>query len=160
MSSIAPSALAEHAFVRGLPQASVAQLAGAGAEVSFPVGHRLFEDGGPAERFWLVRTGRVALELNVPGPAPLIVDTLGPGDVIGLSWLAPHHRWQFAAVTVMATTAFEFDSAAVTTLLDSDPVLGYQIIRRLINVATGRLQAARIRLLDIYGLPSQHADAG
>jgi len=47
----------------------------------------------------------------------------------------------------------------VTALCESDPVFGYQVIRRLMNVATRRLQATRIRLLDMYGLPSQHADA-
>ena len=159
MSGVSPSALADHDFLRGLPPATVTQLAELAAELSFPAGHRLFEEGGMAGQFWLIRDGRVALDLKVPGPAPLIVETIGDGDVIGLSWLAPHRRWQFGAEAVLPATAFEFDSAAVSDLMERDPALGYQLARRLINVATRRLQATRFRLLDMYGLPQPRADA-
>jgi len=159
MSGVSPWALADHDFLRGLPSDTVTRLAALAAEISFPAGHRLFEEGGMAGQFWLIRTGRVALDLKVPGPAPLIVETIGDGDVIGLSWLAQRRRWQFGAEAVYPTTAFEFDSAAVSELMDRDSALGYQLARRLIDVATRRLQATRFRLLDMYGLPRPHADA-
>ncbi|HTP16403.1 MAG TPA: cyclic nucleotide-binding domain-containing protein [Streptosporangiaceae bacterium] len=151
MSGIPPSALARHAFVAGLPADYVALLAAAATDVSFPAGYRLFEEGGPAQRCWLIRDGHVALDMRVPGPARLLVETLGAGDVIGLSWLVPPREWQFGAEVIEPTTAFELDGPTVIAHCESDPALGYELIKRLMTVATVRLHATRIRLLDLYG---------
>jgi hypothetical protein len=77
--------------------------------------------------------------------------------VVGLSWLSPPYEWQFSAVAVEATGAFEMDAAAVIALCDSRPQLGYQVTRRMAAVASRRLHATRIRLLDLYGAPAQTA---
>jgi CRP/FNR family transcriptional regulator, cyclic AMP receptor protein len=152
-------ALADHAFVRGMSPDHVARLADAAAAVSVPAGHRFFEEGGNATRFWLVTAGHVALDLRKPGQADLIVETLGGGDVLGLSWLSPPYEWQFGAVAVEATAAFELDGQAVIALCDSRPEFGYQITRRMAAVASRRLHGTRIRLLDLYGTPAQGAGA-
>ena len=159
MTSIPATAFADHAFVRGMPSDHVARLAGAAVAVSVPAGHRFFEEGGNATKFWLVTAGHVALDLRKPGQADLIVETLGGGDVLGLSWLSPPYEWQFGAVAVQATAGFEFDGRAVIDLCDSRPELGYQITRRMAAVASRRLHATRIRLLDLYGAPVQGAQA-
>jgi CRP/FNR family transcriptional regulator, cyclic AMP receptor protein len=150
-------AFADHAFVRGMPPDHVARLADAAVAVSVPAGHRFFEEGGNATKFWLVTAGHVALDLRKPGQAELIVETLGGGDVVGLSWLSPPYEWQFGAVAVEATAAFELDGREVIALCDSQPEMGYQITRRMAAVASRRLHAARIRLLDLYGEPVQGA---
>jgi hypothetical protein len=106
---------------------------------------------------WLIRAGRIALDLHVPGRDRLIVETLGPGDELGLSWLLPPARWQFGAVAQVTVSAFELASAAMTCLCESDHELGYQLTRRLLATAIGRLQAARIRILDVYAAPSHVA---
>lgn len=95
----------------------------------------------------------------MPGRPNLIVETLGRGDVIGFSWLSPPHRWQFGAEAVEPTEAFELDGATVMALCDRHPELGYQLALRLLAAAVQRLQATRIRLLDLYGAPSQSAEA-
>ena len=87
MSGVSPAELAEHAFARGLPAGSLDRLASLAANVEMPAGQRIFEEGEHASRLWLIRTGRVVLDLRVPGRARLIVETLGPGDELGLSWL-------------------------------------------------------------------------
>src|SRR5690606_42051103 len=61
-------------------------------EVAFPAGARLFAEGDPADRFWTVSSGRVALDVHVPGRPPATVDTLGPGELVGWSWLVPPHH--------------------------------------------------------------------
>jgi CRP/FNR family cyclic AMP-dependent transcriptional regulator len=149
---------ADHAFLRGISPDNVARLAGAAVVVSIPAGRRLFDEGARADKCWLLTGGHVALDLNMPGRPNLIVETLGSGDVLGFSWLAPPHEWQFGAETVEPTTAFELDGAAVMTLCDSHPDLGYQLALRMLDAAVRRLQATRIRLLDLYGAPSQGAD--
>jgi CRP-like cAMP-binding protein len=122
-------------------------------------GRRIFDEGGLADRFWLISSGHVALDLQLPGQARLIVETVGDGGVIGLSWLSPERAWQFGAEAVRDTTAFELDAAAVWALCDGDPALGVSITRQLMTVAATRLQATRIRLLDLYATPAQHASA-
>jgi CRP-like cAMP-binding protein len=151
VTSSLPSALRRHAFLAGLAPQDVELLAAAAAEVRFPAGHRLFEEGGPAERFWVIREGRVALDIRLPGQERLIVQTLGEGDIIGLSWLEAPREWQFGAEIIQPTAAFELDAAAVRALCEGRPQLGYQLVRRLMAVTTSRLQATRIRLLDLYG---------
>ena len=147
-------ALAGHPFLRGMPAEFVGRLATAGAEVSLPADHRLFEEGGRAARFWLIRSGHVALDIHVPGRERLILQTISDGDVVGLSWLAATPEWQFGAEAIQLTTAFELDGAAVIRLCDSDPSLGYQVTRRLLAVAVRRLRAIRIRMLDLYAATS------
>jgi CRP/FNR family transcriptional regulator, cyclic AMP receptor protein len=135
-------------FLRGLPDEQLTQLAGACRHITVPVGQRLFEEGTTASRFWLIDAGQVALDAMVPGQGRLIVEMLGRGDVIGLSWLVPPHQWRFGAVTTQPMQAFEFDARAVRAACDSDPALGYELSRRFSQVLVRRLQATRSRLLD------------
>lgn len=134
-----------------LPTAHRKRLLAIGQDVSFPAGTRLFDEGGKADRFWLLRSGEVALDLYVPGrhPAP-VVETLGPGQLLGWSWISPPHRWHRGAQTVTAVEATEFPAADVLGLCAADPELGYVLMRRFTEVVAERLQATRIRLLDLY----------
>jgi CRP/FNR family cyclic AMP-dependent transcriptional regulator len=157
--AVSASALARHAFLRGMPADDVARLAGAAVAVSMPAGHRLFDEGAPATKCWLLTAGHVVLDLHMPGRANLIVETLGRGDVLGFSWLSPPHEWQFGAETVEPTEAYELDGTTVMALCGRHPELGYQLALRLLAAAVQRLQATRIRLLDLYGAPSQKAEA-
>jgi CRP-like cAMP-binding protein len=152
--SVVSSDLASHQFAAGFTQSQLDRLATIASSIDVPAGTRLFEEGGQAAALWLIRTGQVALDLHVPGRDRLIVETLGPGDELGLSWLLPPAQWQFGAVAQVGVSAFELSSAAVTGLCESDHELGYQLTRRLLATAIGRLQAARIRILDLYAAPS------
>jgi CRP/FNR family transcriptional regulator, cyclic AMP receptor protein len=149
--------LADHAFLRGMPPGHVAMLAAVAKAVSLPAGQRLFEEGGQARQFWLISTGHVALDLHVPGKPRLIVETLGDGDLVGLSWTTAPRLWQYGAEALQQTAAFELEADAVLALADRDPQIGYQLTTRLMGVAAQRLHATRIRLLDLYSAPGQPA---
>jgi CRP/FNR family transcriptional regulator, cyclic AMP receptor protein len=150
VSGVSPDALAGHEFVRGLAARYVALLAGAARLAAVQPGHRFFDEGGLASRLWLISSGHVALDLLGPGPQRLIVETIGAGEAIGMSWLAPPFRWQFGAEAIQPTTAFELDTEVLSGLCDADPEFGYLLIRRLMTVAVHRLHATRIRMLDLY----------
>ena len=152
--SVVGSELASHRFAAGLTQSQLDRLAAIASGIEVPAGTRLFEEDGQATSLWLIRTGQIALDLHVPGRDRLIVETLGPGEELGLSWLLPPARWQFGAVAQVGVSAFELSSAEVTCLCEGDHELGYQLTRRLLGTAIGRLQAARIRILDLYAAPS------
>ncbi|HUJ06445.1 MAG TPA: cyclic nucleotide-binding domain-containing protein [Streptosporangiaceae bacterium] len=155
MTGVSAAELAAHDFLRGLRPAQVERLADAAVAVAVPAGHRFFEEGGRAAQFWLITSGHVALDLHVPGKAPIIIETLGRGDVVGLSWASPPREWQFGADAVQPTEAFEFDADEVIGICEGDHELGYQLARRLLAVASGRMHWSRIRMLDLYGSPEQ-----
>ena len=159
MNGTEPPGFADHEFLRGMSPADVGLLSGAAVRVSIPPGRRLFDESATADKCWLLMAGQVALDLHrQPGQPNLIIETLGRGDVLGFSWLAPPHRWQFGAQTVEPTAAFELDGPDVKALCDRHPELGYQLSLRMLAAAVQRLQATRIRLLDLYGTPGQGAE--
>ena len=128
-----------------------AALLGTSHEVSYEDGDRLFDEGGRAGYCWLIRHGRVALDTAVPGRGQVVVQTLGPGDLLGWSWLIPPYRWHFGARAVGAVHATAFDADELRSLADQDPRLGYALTRQLLGVVLDRLQSTRARLLDLYG---------
>jgi CRP/FNR family transcriptional regulator, cyclic AMP receptor protein len=147
MIKVNAAALAAHPFLRGMSADQLSVLAEAARDVSFPARHRLFEDGGNATRFWLLQSGHVSLDLHVPGEGPVVIETVGMGEMLGWSWLFPPYRWAFGAVAVTAVEAFEFDAPAVRELCAADPRLGYELSQRISRVLAQRLQAVRIRLI-------------
>ncbi len=155
MSQVSAAELAGHEFAAGLTPRQVERLAAVAVGTDVPAGMRLFDEGGQAATLWLIRAGRIALDLRIPGRDSLIVETLGPGDELGLSWLMPAGRWQFGAVAQVPTATFELSSGVLLNLCEADHELGYQLTRRLLTTAITRLQAARIRILDLYATPSK-----
>jgi CRP/FNR family transcriptional regulator, cyclic AMP receptor protein len=148
---IAPSipVLATHQFLHGLPRDHVTLLAAHAQAVRFPDRHRLFSEGGTADRFWLIRAGQVALDTTVPGDGRVIIDHLGRGDVVGLSWLFPPCRWGYGAIATQPLQAYEFDAKAIRATCAQDPAFGHEITSRFLQVTLHRLQTTRIRLLDV-----------
>ena len=143
--------LAEVPVLHGLSADEVALVAGCGKNVHFDAGDILFREGGPADVFYVVRQGIVALELHVPGRGAVTMETLEAGEVLGWSWLFPPYRWHFDARALANVRATEFDAACLRGKCDADPVLGYRLMGRFAQVIIERLQATRLRLLDVYG---------
>ncbi|NJP34906.1 Crp/Fnr family transcriptional regulator [Micromonospora thermarum] len=152
--------LRAHPFVAELPEASLSRLAAYARPVVWHPGQRLFEPGRPAERFWLVRGGEVVLDVRVPGRGDVAIESIGPGGVLGWSWLFPPYRWQFGAVAVQRSMAVEFTAAAVRRLIETDDALGKELTTRFMAIVVDRLQAARGRLVDLYAYPSELPSAG
>jgi CRP-like cAMP-binding protein len=147
MTNPATAILGRQPFLRGMPPRQLEALAGLARHEKYQAGHRLFEEGGIADRFWIIDAGQVTLDASVPGRGPIILEKLGRSDVLGLSWLAQPCQWRYGAVTSQPMQAFVFDAAAVRAACDADPVLGYELSRRFSAVVVRRLQATRSRLL-------------
>ncbi|MFI8092697.1 Crp/Fnr family transcriptional regulator [Streptomyces sp. NPDC086080] len=136
---------------RALPSEHRARLMQTAHEVSFPQGARLFEEGGRADRFWVIRTGTVELDMRVPGRRAAVIERLGHNELVGWSWLFSPHVWQLGAEAATPVRAYEFDAAAVLALYEEDPEMGRDLARWVGDVVAHRLIAARVRLLDLYG---------
>jgi CRP/FNR family transcriptional regulator, cyclic AMP receptor protein len=143
------SVLAAQPFLRGLPDQHLDTLAVLCRHVAVPSGQRLFDEDARADRFWLIDAGQVVIDTIVPGQGRLVIETLGRGDVTGVSWLLPPpHTWRFGAVTTQPMQAFEFDARAVRAACDSEPALGYELSRRVAGIVVRRLEATHARLID------------
>ena len=143
--------LVEHPFFAGLDEPTIALLVGCASNRHFRPGEFLFHAGDSADTFLVLRHGRVALDVHVPGRGDKVVDSVEEGDVVGWSWLVPPHRWFFDGRAVDEVSAISFDASCLRGKCDEDPRLGYALMQRVARVMYHRLQSARVRLLDVYG---------
>lgn len=146
--------LRDHCFTTDLPPEYLDRIAEHARLESFPAGTVLFTEGTPAEQLYLVVSGRVAIELHVPGRGAQVVDTVDECDTVGWSWLLPPYRWFFDARAVEDVLAVVVDAAALRSEADADPALGYALLQRVAAVMLHRLHGARVRLADLHGSPS------
>jgi CRP/FNR family transcriptional regulator, cyclic AMP receptor protein len=145
--------LARFGIFAGLSPAHLRLISAAALPGPFGPGERVFREGAPARGCWLIHSGCIALDLVVPGRGPVVVQTLGPGDVLGWSWLLPPYQWHFGAVAVRPTTMTELDTGQLRLLAEQDSQFGYALTLSLFQACAQRLQATRARLLDLYRSP-------
>ncbi|MEU9136609.1 cyclic nucleotide-binding domain-containing protein [Streptomyces sp. NPDC048404] len=137
-------------MLRALPAHQQERLLAVAREVSFPEGTRLFEEGRHADRFWIIRTGTVSLDLRVPGRRAAVIEILGHNELVGWSWLFAPHTWHLGAEATSPVRAYEFDAEDVRALCRDDPELGMAVAQWAGEIVGHRLQSARTRLLDLY----------
>lgn len=141
----------EHPFFAGIAPAHADLVAGCARNHRFDAGSYLFREGEAANEFFLIRHGKVALEIVQPGKAPIVFETLGPGEIVGASWLVPPYRWMFDARAMEMTRAIGLDAACLRRKCDADHDLGYEMMQRFLPVMVKRLHATRLQILDVYG---------
>jgi len=135
----------------GLAREQLELIAGCGSNEHVEEGALLLREGEPANRYFLIRRGSVALEVHMPGRGPLRIETLDPGDAVGLSWLFEPYRWQLDARALEPCDVIGFDAVCLRGKIEADHELGYQLMRRFASNLVDRLQATRLQLLDVYG---------
>ncbi|MEU0742994.1 cyclic nucleotide-binding domain-containing protein [Streptomyces sp. NPDC006134] len=139
-------------LLTALPPPQRGRLMELAREVSFPEDTRIFEPGGTADRFWVLRSGAVSLTQRVSSLQQATVASLGAGDLLGWSWLFPPYRWDFGAEAFSPVRAYEFDAAAVLALCDEDPRLGLTLVRSVAEILAHRLEMTRGQLMEQYAL--------
>jgi CRP-like cAMP-binding protein len=108
---------------------------------------RIFQEHGQAQGFWFIRDGFVDLDVRPRDRGDAVVETLGPGAVLGWSWLFPPYHWHFGAVTTEPMLAIAVDGAATRSYCDAEPAFGYELNKRFMAIVVKRLQATRMRLI-------------
>ena len=140
-----------------MPTRELQVIAGCARNEHVEAGTLLLREGSAADRFFLIRRGRVALELHTPGNRPLIVETLSQGDVVGWSWLFAPNRWPHDARAVESCELVAFDGACLRGKSEADHELGYELMRRFAAVLVETLHATQLQLVDVYGRAGAHA---
>jgi CRP/FNR family transcriptional regulator, cyclic AMP receptor protein len=143
--------LLQHPFFQGLAPDVIALISGCARNLRFDAGAYLFREGEPATEFYVLREGAVALEIGAPGRPPAVVLTLGEGEIVGASWLAPPYRWTFDAQAVRAVRAIGINADCLRNKCNADHDLGYELMKRCLSMLVKRLHATRLQMLDVYG---------
>lgn len=134
-----------------LPAPSRERLLTVAAPAEFAMDTRIIREGRRADRFWVIRSGSVRLDMEVATHPPVTLERLHHGDLLGWSWLFPPYEWHFGALAEARVTTWEFDAAVVRELCDSEPELGRVLVWQVARVVAHRLRRARTRLLQLYG---------
>ena len=143
--------LAEHPFFEGMPATDVALIGGCGDNCTFAAGDYIARENSPADHFFILRDGRVAVEIYVPHHGSLCLQTLQAGDIFGWSWLFPPYQWTFDARAVSTVHVVRLDGRCLRQKCNEDTRLGFELMKRFARIMTARLQATRLQLLDVYG---------
>jgi CRP/FNR family cyclic AMP-dependent transcriptional regulator len=149
MESLEPI-LAEHPFLKGLEPRYLKLIVGCASNVRFRADQYLFREGEEANQFYMIRHGKVGVEIRGGKRDPIIVETIGEGGVLGWSWLIPPYRWHFDARAMELTRAIALDGKCLRTKSEEDHNLGYELLKRFSDIIVERLDATRLQLLDIY----------
>jgi CRP-like cAMP-binding protein len=147
------SIIATHAFTRGINPRFLHLLNECASLERFSPEQDIFRESFEAERFYLIHSGRVALQTFVPGTGSTTIQTIGPGETLGWSWLFPPYRWHFSAVAVEPVEAAGLCARTLRDRMQENHEFGYEIAMRVGHLMLERLQATRLRLLQMYGVP-------
>jgi CRP/FNR family transcriptional regulator, cyclic AMP receptor protein len=142
--------VALHPFLAGMNHEQLALLTDCARPVQFEKGQIIFREGEMANRFYLIEAGKVILESSEALGSPAIIDTIGPGDLLGWSWMFPPYTWQFTARAVESATAIFFYGTILREYCEKDHSLGYELLKRISAVMVTRLQAAHDQMLSLY----------
>ncbi|MGD2102100.1 MAG: cyclic nucleotide-binding domain-containing protein [Acidimicrobiia bacterium] len=137
-------------LLEGLSTEHLSFLESVSSELEFETGEIIFEEDDPAPTFYVLESGRVGLEVDFPAGESMIVATLGPGDLLGISWLFPPARWNWTARVLGRTRVVAFDADAVRDRCTVDTDLALHVYATIAAAAIRRLNATRVRLLDLY----------
>lgn len=144
--------LRKHPFISDLEDEYLQTLLTCASNVTYSDGEYLFREGEEATKFFLIRTGKVALELHASERGTIRIETIGPGEVLGWSWLISPFRWHFDAIAVEDIRAFALDGKCLRTKCESDHDFGYEMYKRFSKILEHRIKITRLQLLDVYGL--------
>lgn len=142
--------LAQHPIFKGLTGEQLGLVASHATVAHFGAQQRVFKQDTTADHFYIVREGKVAVEIPAIAGEPLTIQTLGEGGVLGWSWLIPPYRWLFDARALTPATIIVMEGDKLRARCDADPKLGYELMKRFAALMAERLNAARLAAIKQY----------
>lgn len=133
-------------FTEGYKPDHLELLAKYGTKVEFSSGSYILNEGEPANQFYFILQGRVALGTFISGRGFTTIQTLGDKEIVGWSWLIPPHQWRFSALVILPTQAIQFDGQKLREECEADHSFGYIMLQRMALVLGQRLEETRKRL--------------
>jgi CRP/FNR family cyclic AMP-dependent transcriptional regulator len=111
-------------------------------------GQILFRQGENADKFYVVRNGRISIEMPAIMGPNLEIQTLGKDHVLGWSWLISPYKWHFQTEAEEDSELLQFDGAAILARCEQEPKFGYELLKKFAGLMSERLNAARQKMMD------------
>jgi CRP/FNR family cyclic AMP-dependent transcriptional regulator len=143
--------LRKHPFFENLDEIYLKLVTGCATNIKFNAGQFIYKHNEDADQFYIIRQGKVALEVCPPGKPPVTVQTISEGEILGWAWLVPPYRWHYDAQAIEMTRAIALDGKCLRNKCEKDNNLGYELLKRLLPVMGKSMEAARLQLVDMYG---------
>jgi signal-transduction protein with cAMP-binding, CBS, and nucleotidyltransferase domain len=140
-------AIATHRFVAGMKPEYLKKLQAVAMLKYFEPREIVFREGEPANRFYLICHGKIALESKGIRESSPFLQFIGEDEVLGWSWLFPPYCWHFDARAIEPTSAIFFYGTRLRDQSEQDPAFGYELMKRVVAVVINRLQMSRTQLL-------------
>ncbi len=147
--------LAQLPFFDGLEKHYLELLVGCASNARYFPGEYLYREGEDANQFFIIRQGKVAIELAIPGRGKVTLQTHEAGDVVGWAWLLPPYRWYFSGRATEVTRVIALDGVCLRRKCDEDAHLGYEFMKRFSAKTAHSLDLLYMQLLDVYATPEQ-----
>ena len=142
--------VALHPFLAGMNKQQLALLTDCAMGAHFKKGQVILQEGDQANRFYLIESGKVILESGKAHGQPVVIDTIGAGDLLGWSWMFAPYSWQFTARAAEPTTAIFFYGTILRQYCERDNSLGYELLKRMTSIMMRRMQAARQKMIELH----------
>lgn len=148
----------ENYLFRELSPAQLEKVATTSQEKAYEAGQFIFKEGDQAKSLYILEDGKVLLEMRIApypqrAPSPsAVIDVVGKGETFGWSALVPPHIFTLSASTAEKCRVIIIDGGKLTELMDADPVMGYEVVKRLAKIISNRLKRSREMLMSERGL--------
>jgi CRP/FNR family transcriptional regulator, cyclic AMP receptor protein len=142
--------VALHPFLAGMNRTQLTLLTDCAVARHFDADQVILREGEFANGFYLIETGKVALESKAGFGESILLQTIGAGDLLGWSWMFPPYVWQFTARAVEPTATLFFYAAILREYCEKDHSLGYELLKRISAVMVTRLRASHDQMVSLH----------
>ena len=152
--------LEELNFSAELPADVLDRLAVESTVERFTAGAVVFREGTTSNNFYLARSGKLALDMSVPGRGPVRILTLGPGEMVGWSSLLDGGKMTATLVVIDDTELVVTPAEKLRELSETNHDFGFHLMKRMADALSNRLTATRLQLLDLFADAHTMSSAG
>jgi CRP/FNR family cyclic AMP-dependent transcriptional regulator len=143
------------AFFEGFPPDYLKPLVGVAKVVELPADEIIFSEGQKSPNIYVVIEGKVALEIWAAGHGATVIQTVGPGRLLGWTPILSHGMMTATARVVEPCRLVAINAMQAVEACAQNPKFGMEFMRRTALALARRLGATRLQLLEAYeqGLP-------
>ncbi len=142
--------LTAHPFFKGFNDQEIKLLVGCASNAVFKPEQHIFREGEAANTFYVIRSGRVVIEVYSARKGSICIQTCTAGDVLGWSWLIPPYKWHFDTRATEQTRLIALDGKCLREKCQNEHDLGFKIMKIFTEIMVERLDSTRLQLLDVY----------
>ena len=118
-------------------------------------GDIVFEENENADRFYMLKRGKLILETNVSDTIRISLCSIKPGYSFGWSSVIENPSYYASAVSVEPTDILVIPAEKLLDLMNSDHAMGHMIMKGLAEILRSRLKKRTTQFLKVM---SRHPD--